>query len=231
MELDYQFDAHFWAQAERLLSQSRMFPGRSISFNSPVLGIPMALFRMVLSIKQLYQSPFRHDPETLEELRSELQEWEGTVLSDQDLNGLLPDEPRGPNYPFYKSGAYLYVLVLSLLVAQLSENEDEGESATGPPRAAPSDCWQVRKAVQILQQHRHDDDWARCFLGNWPIYSLGFFMSAPKHVELVREELKRRWDLMRFAQIVRFGKDLETTWARRGYSKGGWPQMCTVPKD
>src|ERR1700712_2090611 len=60
-QLDYQFDAGFWLRAENVLAQSMLFPGPSILTNSPVLGVPLAIFKLVLSIKQLRQSPLRHD--------------------------------------------------------------------------------------------------------------------------------------------------------------------------
>lgn len=214
IEIDYHFDAEFWLQAERLLALSTLFPERSMSYNSPVLGVPLALFKLALSIKQLYQSPLRSDPETLEQFRSELENWEGAVLSDQDLDLLSADEEPNRAHQYYKDAAYLYILTASLLLEQLSDLEEK----TGPPEAAPSDCWQVRKACQILAANREDDEWARCFIGNWPVYTVGFFMHEAVDMRLVWEDLLRRWNLTKFGQVARFRGDLEVTWARRGYA-------------
>ncbi|KAK4937832.1 hypothetical protein LTR10_021635 [Elasticomyces elasticus] len=214
IELDYHFNAQFWLQAERLLTLSTLFPDRSMSFNSPVLGLPLGLFKLALSIKQLYQSPFRSDPETLEQFRSELENWEGAVLSDQDLDPLSADEERNDAHRYYRDAAYLYILTASMLIEQLSDLEEK----TGPPEAAPSDCWQVRKVCQLLRAHRDDDEWARCFIGNWPVYTLGFFMQKPEDMRLVWEDLLKRWNLTKFGQVARFRKDVENTWARRGFT-------------
>jgi len=212
IELDYHFDAQFWMQAERLLTLSTLFPDRSMSYNSPVLGIPLGLFKLALSMKQLYQSPLRSDPETLEQFRSELENWEGAVLSDQDLDPLSADEMRNSAHQYYRDAAYLYILTASLLIEQLSDLEEK----TGPPEAAPSDCWQVRRVCQILSAHRDDDEWAKCFISNWPVYTLGFFMQEPEDMRLVREDLLKRWNLTKFGQVARFRRDVENTWARRG---------------
>ncbi|KAI1614225.1 hypothetical protein EDD37DRAFT_594913 [Exophiala viscosa] len=212
IELDYHFDAQFWVQAERLLTLSTLFPDRSMSYNSPVLGIPLGLFKLALSIKQLYQSPFRSDLETLEQFRSELDNWEGAVLSDQDLDPLSPDEERNDAHQYYRDAAYLYILTASLLVEQLSELGEK----TGPPEAASSECWQIRKVCQILSAHRDDDEWARCFIGNWPVYTLAFFMQEPADMRLLWEDLLKRWNLTKFGQVARFRTDVELTWARRG---------------
>ncbi|KIX10425.1 uncharacterized protein Z518_01507 [Rhinocladiella mackenziei CBS 650.93] len=221
IELDYHFDAEFWLQAENLLARSTLFPGRSIVSNSPVLGIPLALFKLVLSIKQLYQSPvFRRDRETLDHLKTELEEWEGLVLCNQDLDSLWEHEQErldNADYSLYKDAAYLYVLIASMLVEQLSE--DDETSYTGPPQAVPRDKWQIRKATRILRGHQHDDEWARCFIGNWPVYTLGFLVGSAEDVKLVRDDVWRRWEFTKFAQLARFGRDLENTWIRRGYRR------------
>ncbi|EXJ85680.1 hypothetical protein A1O1_06046 [Capronia coronata CBS 617.96] len=213
IELDYSFDVDFWLQAEKLLANSTLFPDRSMSFNSPVLGIPFTLFRLTLETKHLYQTPSPPDPRIRARFMSKLENWEGIVLSDQDLDCLGPNEKPNCAYQIYKDAAYLYILNTSMLVQQLCG----AESIRGPPRAHPSESWQVNKASQILRDHQNDEAWARCFIGNWPVYTLGFFMSTPEDIALVRNDLQRRWDLMKFSQVFRFRRDLEVTWAKRGY--------------
>jgi hypothetical protein len=214
--LGYQFDAGFWLRAENLLAQSMLFPSTSISTNSPVLGVPMDLFKLVLSIRRLWESPFRHDEETLDELRTELDEWERTIIVSGPAS---PDDQSAPpdsHYELYKDATALYVLVSSLLVQELCEGHtDEIGIGIGPPEPVPPDCWQVEKAAEILRRHEHDIDWARCYIGNWPVYTLGFFMSSPDDIQLVRDDMRRRWDSMRFSQLERFRNELEAIWIQR----------------
>lgn len=219
--LDYDFDARFWLQAEKLLDQSKLFPGRSNSLNSPVLGVPVTLFRLALSLKQRYQSPFRQDQATLDQLRSELEEWEALVLCGHELDCLSEYEQPNRQHRFYQDAGYLYILIASLLLDQLTgnenQNEDNGQSRAEPPRPAPIESWQIRKATQILRRYQHDDEWKLCFIGNWPVYTLGFFMSRSEDVQLVRDDMHRRWNLTRFAQLARFINDLEASFTERGY--------------
>ena len=214
-ELDYRFDEGFWLRAERVLAQSMLFEGPAISMNSPVLGVPLALFKHVLSIKQHWQSSLRHDRETLDDLKSELESWEREFLSD-DLFPASPSSteelPKGDT--LYRDTTRLYVLISSLMIQQLYSEGDL--SPIDQPQPAATNSWQMQKATEILRQHHDDVEWARCYIGNWPVYTLGFFMSAPEDISLVRDDLRRRWELMKFSQLDRYRRDLEATWAGRG---------------
>lgn len=226
VELDYDFDAEFWHQAERLLAKSNLYPDRSISFNSPVIGVPLALFRIVLSLKQIYQNPWHHNQETLDQLRSEVEEWEGIVLSEGETDCISIDEHQNCSPGIYRDAAYLYVLVSSLLMDQISI----GDWIPGAPQVAPRDSWQLKKGIQILRARQDDEDWAKCFIGNWPVYSLGFFLDEPEAIELVRSDMQHRWDSVKFSQITRFREDLESTWTSRGHGLNAlvWSESLPV---
>ena len=215
-ERDYHFDPEFWLRAEKLLAQSVLFPAPSVSTNSPVLGLPLALFKLVLSIKQLWRSPIRHDGETLDELKVELDEWERVVVFEDQNTNLLSamEELSYSDHLLYEDATRLYVLVSSLLIKQLYDDSNPGAVKLHHP--APKDSWQVAKAVDVLRRHQDDDDWARCYIGNWPVYSLGFFANSPEDISVIRNDMQRRWDLMRSCQLERFRNDVEATWAERG---------------
>ena len=215
-EIDYHFDPTFWLQAESLLAQSKLFPGPAIATNSPVLGVPLALFQLALSIKQLWQNPFRHNEEVLDDLKVEIEEWEKSIPSNADLDCFPSlEELSDDNFPLYRDATYLYILVSSLLVQQIDEDRI---SAAGIPEPAAPGIWQVRKACDILRRNQSNGDWARCYIGNWPVYTLGFFVSFSTDVKIVQSDMQRRWDLMRFSQLGRFRAELETVWARRGFT-------------
>lgn len=209
-QMDDHFDDKFWLEAEQLLAKSNLYPGRSISFNSPVIGVPLALFRVVLSLKRIYQNPEQFDQETMEALRSEVEEWEGVVLSEGELDS--PDEHQNCHPGIYRDAGYLYILVSSLLMDQISV----GHWAPGAPTVAPPDSWQLKKAKEILRGRQDDPEWSRCFIGNWPVYSLGFFLEEDD-IDLIRRDMHNRWMAVKFSQISRFRDDLEVTWAARGY--------------
>lgn len=93
----------------------------------------------------------------------------------------------------------------------------EARLCNGIPQATPGDKWQIIRAMHILRRHERDDEWAKWFIGNWPVYTLGYFMSSADDIHLVRRDLHRRWELTKFSQITRFIKGLEATWSGRGY--------------
>ena len=212
--LDYEFNAEFWFRAEDLLERSTFFPDQPRSVNSPVLGVPVSLFRLTLSLKQQLQCPFRRDQDTIDQLRGEVEMWEAALLCNRELDvELFPgDAVKNRQQSYYRDALYLFAVIASVMFEQLSLEVDV---ADGLPMAMPSDCWQVAKAVQILEARRNDDGWASCYMGNWPTYTLGFFMSSAEHIDLIRSELQRRWDLVKFSQVARFRNDLEQTWEAR----------------
>jgi len=208
---DYDFDAEFWHRAEGLLDRSTFFPGRSTSFNSPVLGVPVSLFRLALTLRQQYRTGFAPDMDALRHIRDEVEDCEVVLLCKQDAESQMENETLTDEEVYYRDSRCLYTLIVSLLLEQLSRCD----ISTGPPLPESSDSWQVRRAIRILRRHAHADGWSRCFIGNWPVYTLGVFMRAPEDQEVIRADLQRRWELTKFAQVHRFRGDLETIWAQR----------------
>ncbi|KAK7190481.1 hypothetical protein DPSP01_005292 [Paraphaeosphaeria sporulosa] len=209
--LDFHPDLDFWLRAERLLHQSNVFPDQSTSTNSPALGLPVRLLRLALTVKQMYQRAVSYDAATLNDIRSEMILWEDLVLRDQAPFPLSATSPQ--NSP-YSNASHLYILVMSLLSNQLSL----GSTADPPTVPLPADpeSWQIQEATRILRVHADDPAWASSFIGTWPVYTLGFFLVRVEHVQLVRRDLRRRWEVTGFNQVARFCNDVERTWGERG---------------
>jgi hypothetical protein len=219
-----EFDLRFWIQAEDLLERSAMFPGPR-SLNSPVLGVPVALFRLAIQAKEAYQHPQQYDEVALARLRREIEVWEGIVLSNGRIDTLVDGHSPSTQQTYYEGASYLYVLIISLLLEQIEQNSWWHGPQIPPhnqlPNAVPRDAWQIRKALFILQQFESDDDWCNCYIGNWSVYTLGFFLSDPKDIALVRNEMKRRWESTKFIQAARFHEDLEKAWEQRSHGAAG----------
>jgi hypothetical protein len=209
--LDYSFDTGFWLQAEKLLDKTAMFPERSNIFNSPVLGVSVALFRLALTLKKIYQRPQPQDKETLLKLQDEVAKWEAVVSNGQEIELLSSYEQQNQKHEYYTDASYLYILNISLLFQQILK----GISNVGPPLPVSGDCWQIRQGIDIIKRHRDDDDWKWCFIGNWPTYTFGFFVCEQENIDVVREDMERRWELTKFAQLARFSTDLQRTWSER----------------
>jgi hypothetical protein len=228
---DIPFDsesAQFWLKAETLLDQGMMFPGKSNSLNSPVLGVPVSLFRLALKLKQRFQGARGSglDVTTLHNLRSEVEDWEVLVLCDKELDRLSPDETATHTQRFYRDASYLYILIISLLLEQIESclGRPATTSTLDLPEMVPSSSWQITKALSILHDNRNDDEWKLSFIGNWPVYTLGFFMNTEEHVQIVKSEVNDRWRLTRNSQWARFSGDLQTVWRRRGFDVGDAPR-------
>jgi len=229
-KLDFDFDTSFGRRAELLLERSIVFPGQSYSMNSPILGVPIPLFRLIVTLKQVYQGAIPHRRTILAEIRNEVQSWEAVVLCNKEIDVLSDAEQPNHRHSYYKGATYLYVLIVSLLFEQSIEaqtlydagSRDRFDPGSKSPRIARVDSWQIQKAIQILKGYEQDDGWASCFIGNWPVYTIGFFMSRQEDVELTRRELHKRWDLTRFNQVARFINDVELTWAERKLLNRGW---------
>lgn len=221
--LDYQFDLEFWLKAERLLNRSIIFPDGSNSLNSPVLGVPVSLYRLALSMKQQFQDAREgtHNPLVLANIKSEVEQWEALVLCDGILDHQSINEQFTRTHEFYRDASYLFILNISLLLEQTKYfiRKSPSITGTGPPEMAPSSSWQVSKALSILYARRHDKEWKMCFMGNWPVYTLGFFLSSVEDVQLLRTEMNDRWRLSRFSQLTRFIGDLESVWSKRGFAQ------------
>jgi hypothetical protein len=213
-----EFDICFWLKAEHFLQQTIMFPQEPHSLNSPVLGVPVPLYRLAIQAKQAYQDHAGYSHYSLEQLRTEIEDWEAMVLGSQPISVLEHDDAFKRQQSYYVGATHLYVLIISLLL----EHANKGPVAqitsqsSRLPEALPRKTWQLQKALCIIRAFVHDDGWSSSYIGNWPIYSLGFFLNQPEDIRLVVNEMNRRWTSTKFMQISRFRDDLESTWMARG---------------
>lgn len=212
----YAFNTDFWSQADDLLERSTFFPGKSVSFNSPVLGVPTSLFRLALTLRQQFGSGAPVDEDVMREAKGEVDDWEAALLADEfsvverSPGGEEEDIAADEAQEICKDAERLYAIIVSLLYEQLT-HRDVSES----PPLPDSKAWQVKKALRILERRKDDTAWSRCYIGNWPVYTIGFFMDCLEEQEAVRHDMQRRWEEIGFAQIARFRNDLESVWAQR----------------
>ncbi|KAH7021478.1 uncharacterized protein B0I36DRAFT_32328 [Microdochium trichocladiopsis] len=212
-QVDCAIDATFWGRAEDVLKKCDLFPGAEAaeSLNSPVLGVSASLLTLSTLLRQQFGRHALADAETMRRARDEVEDWERTLL--------LPDDPcpAAPltgtcNDHIYKDVKLLYSITVSLLFRQLSRRN---QACSPSPLPEPGSSWQVRKAISIIQRHKGDVAWTRCFVGNWPVYTLGFLTEAPEDQQIIRDDLQERLEATGFAQIPRFQADLEETWSQR----------------
>ncbi|VUC28085.1 unnamed protein product [Clonostachys rosea] len=210
---DLTFDHIFWNRAEEVLGQTNFFPENSGSSDSPVLGVSVSLFRIALSVRHVFRTGILPEPSELQRLQNDVANWEGLLLEDQNLLVCPSNESQGSNSQnhYHKTAIRLFTLVTSLLLGQIIR----GSVLAGLPQTAPRRSWQMNLAIQILEEYADDEVWAKIFIVQWPIYTLGVLMDLPEDRQLVRKQLQQSCDVTSFAQVARYSYDLETIWAAR----------------
>ena len=76
--VDFQPDFDFCARAEKTL-ESLTFPDATTADNSPVIGFPRLLQKLIIEIVQQCKSVSKPEPETIQGLIMQMQYWEGTM--------------------------------------------------------------------------------------------------------------------------------------------------------
>ncbi|KIV98921.1 uncharacterized protein PV09_09363 [Verruconis gallopava] len=201
----FDFDDMFWLDCENLLSRSTMFPGSSTSWNSPVLGVPISLFRLNIRLRQMYDHPDLNNDTTLARMKKDVTEWEEIIAS---------TEPDGTDkQTICDDGMRMYVLVASLLVEELAR-----KSTAASSQSDSANKWQLKSLLDIVRRREADKRWHRAFVANWPLYTAGFFVTSVDDMRLIRAAMEKRREASKVNVISRLKTDLERTWAHRGLS-------------
>jgi hypothetical protein len=120
---------------------------------------------------------------------------------------------------------HVYILIASLLVEQLGTYANHGGPA--PPHPELSLNWQLKRMLGILRGQHDQVSWHRTSIANWPVYTVGLFVSTSDDVALIREAMRRRWVRTHMYLIAKYNKDLEGSWA---WNRNG-TNMLREPED
>ncbi|KAJ3534133.1 hypothetical protein NM208_g1039 [Fusarium decemcellulare] len=177
----FHVDTQFITRAEGLLvPRSNRDPLYATS--SPVLGIPISLYRLQMSIINFHNSPTEQSPERLALFRSEMNYWEALILP--------RDAPRLTSI-FAAHTFDLVILATSLLLDLVSESFTYQlpiellSISTNTQRSR----WQVDLCLGILRQPQDVDKWTRCFLGAWPLLILGYAVNSEEDMAVIQRTL------------------------------------------
>ncbi|KAK5044729.1 hypothetical protein LTR84_010503 [Exophiala bonariae] len=210
------FDLAFWLAAERLLAQESKPLTVKAGINAPVLGVPVALLKLLLLVRQIRPQRELADQAKLRDLKLEISQWEAHLIG-QSLDSRFP--PKGeitvgpPNTRIVQDSSTLFIIVASILMEQILV----GDANDTCPSTRDQDCWRKRYAMSILRTYQHDETWSRFFTTTMAVYTLGFFVSHSREIDLVRKDLQSRWDVTNFGHIIRYRRDLDAVWAKRGF--------------
>lgn len=212
----YQFNPRFWLKCEGLLRGSSGSPELPDASSSPVLGIPMAVYKLMLMIKRLWsmapKPPDFHD--TLSQLETELDSWKRSGYfepENENLSANCNSSMLASSHSIVGHATTIMVICASLLAHQL-----RGQPHSVPSAPTDEDCsGQIDKIISILRSRQGDHQWTSCHVGTYPIYVAGYFMRSEEEVGLLRAEMQQRFEDLHWGQVCRYWEDLETVWRTR----------------
>lgn len=215
----FRIDPAFIAQTESAL-ETKTFADTSLAANSPVLGIPLSLYRLIIDIIKFTNSPGDFDDDALDRLRSEMRSWEANVVAhDLTFTGSsLQDSPHDDALALYTlAGSLLLDLVVGVCERRPCHGEIRGrfeaisrndllEQCAGAPR------WQVCLGLSILRLPHMNEKWTRCFLGSWPLLIFGYAVQDEDDITLVKQVLHDIRHRIGYGEIQRILDELSGVW-------------------
>ncbi|KAK5533576.1 hypothetical protein LTR23_009147 [Exophiala sp. CCFEE 6169] len=134
--VDFQIDHHFLASTEHIL-ESPTFQDASSAANSPVLGVPLPLYRLILDVIHLGNSPHGVDAQTFPKLKREMKYWETVAIEVDDdcrisqspASTLCPPSPPHQHPHPHPEALALYVLAGSLLLDWMVDFPEPGSTS------------------------------------------------------------------------------------------------------
>jgi hypothetical protein len=228
---NFHIDSYFLERTEELL-ESLTFWEASAAANSPVLGIPVPLYRLLLNITQYGKVPARESRVVGAELKAQMRSWEELVLEVEESNQ-TSTATEAPEHPHWDAVA-LYILAGSLLLDWIMEVLESPSSWTSfstsictestslpdvspvSPPTPPPPRWQLFRALSILRRPSRKNNWTRCYLGSWPTMVLGYAVDSDEDIVLIKQVLCSMRQCLGYGEVQRILTDLEVTWSRRG---------------
>ena len=222
--IDFQPDVDFCAKAEGIL-QSLTFPDASPADNSPVIGIPLALQKLIIQVVQLCKSPTKANVDVLQRLAAGMHYWESSILEEGYCR--LKEVPWSTKESadraevFRQHSTSLHILAASLLLDWVIASQEVSIDDFALPPAG--DTWQVRRGLEILRCPQAHEEWSRCYLGSWPSMIFGYAVDRPDDIALIRNDLKERFQKLGLGGELFLLEELEHIWHLR---ESSWITKC-----
>jgi hypothetical protein len=218
--LAHQFDPGFWSGCERFLHGLSVSPESHDASISPVLGIPMVIYKLMLIIRRLWtMNPKSRDFEVfLSQVENQLSAWEGCELpAANSIESLFSRQPsmNEPSHSIVGHSTTIMVICASLLVHHLRTQPHSLRVPVPPDKECDK---QVDKITAILRSRKGHHQWTSCHVGTYPVYVAGYLMRSEEEIMLVRAEMQQRFEDLHWRQVSRYWEDLETVWKTRSQS-------------
>ncbi|KIW74046.1 hypothetical protein PV04_02114 [Phialophora macrospora] len=238
---NFPIDSYFLERTEEVL-ESLTFWEASAAANSPVLGIPIPLYRLLLNVVQYGKTPSQTSLVVGAELKAQMRSWEELVLEVEEPNQ-SPTVTGPPEHPHWDAVA-LYILAGSLLLDWIMEMFESPSSQPNfptpirrystsipdispiSPPTPPPPRWQLFYALSILRRPSRKNSWTRCYLSSWPTMVLGYAVDNDEDVGLIKQVLCSMRHCLGYGEVERILAELEVTWSQR---RGGCTPDLDVP--
>ncbi|KIV92421.1 hypothetical protein PV10_03721 [Exophiala mesophila] len=195
-----------------LESQVYVDPGEAAK--SPVIGAPPSIYRLILDIIHMFNSPSRGNAEEHAKIRRSMDYWERLLDSDASI---FRDTGYG-------DAIELYILSASLLLDWISELTQVsgpitllnlsmhcGSTTTGFD-GEPRLRWQIARAISVLRRPDNKYYWTWCYLSSWPLTVLGYAVDYEEGINLIKEVLHDSRYCIGYAEMERVKNELEGVW-------------------
>ncbi|KAL2862795.1 Zn(II)2Cys6 transcription factor [Aspergillus lucknowensis] len=224
---DFKVDDDLIMRVECTL-QSLTFLDASAAANSPVLGVPLELYRLILSIIRLTSSRVPPNQVARSQLQGKISVWESTICDFGDSTGNIPTERLQQDLS--SLALVLYVLAASLLLdLALTMMEQKQTSMAGLPRLGFR--WQLQTALGILRCPECNGQWTRCFLAPWPLQIFGYVVEEEKDISLVRSTLHKTREHTGYGEVTRLLGELAPIWRDRIERESPFPSFPVIPQE
>ncbi|KIW62814.1 hypothetical protein PV04_10945 [Phialophora macrospora] len=214
--MDFQLDFEFCAKALETL-QSLTFPDASPTDNSPVIGYPLSLQKLIIDVGQLCKTPAKPAAD-LRRLSQEMQHWESLILDEghclREESSWSTKTPSERARLFHQHSTSLHILAGSLLLDWVMRSH--GVSDIKSPLPPTGDTWQVRRGLAILRCAHANEDWSRCYLGSWPTVIFGYAVDNSEDIAIIRRDLEQRHQNLGSGEELLLLEELEYVWHLRG---------------
>ncbi|KAI6354242.1 hypothetical protein MCOR25_008695 [Pyricularia grisea] len=163
-----------------------------------------------------------HSPQHIAQLRKQVQHWEqiAQITASRYYPRSTPEQVESSSSPpftptpppsasdFAEQALFFYVLGTSLLVDLFSLDDP-----MPTPPTSLSSSWQVRAALEALRNPERCESLIGSYLGTWPLFVIGLFVTVREDVATVRSRLKQLIEQTGFGEAQRMLAELEGAWA------------------
>lgn len=198
--------------------ESLPFPDISVSANSPVLGVPATLYRLLLQIIRAVSTSGKTEVCTRLELKRAMKVWEDSLFATRSES--CTDQA-------YSEACELYILAGSLLSDLLIEMPIEMVTPESSQCSFISNLfrrwdavsnfprWQVEQALHKFRSPHMRRYWTSCYLGSWLFLVFGHAVETEADEELIRDLLDSACRNLGYGELARHKTELETFWRER----------------